>query len=99
MVNQYKVKVEFNKLVKTWDKLNRVGFFLTRSPTRIGKKTIITLIFFSKSNQQKALKILEQNPKRRIKTPYIMTKKEWKKMPKWWQKQYPALEPKGNPCR
>jgi len=59
MVNQYKVKVRFNELVQKWKKFNKIGFFLTRSPLKIGKKTPITLIYFNKKSQQRAKKLIE----------------------------------------
>ena len=59
----YPIKVTFEKLVKKWNKLTKIGFFFTQSPTsRIGKKTIITLIFFNIKHRQRAKKILGKNP-------------------------------------
>ena len=59
----YRVKAKFGKLVKKWNKLTKIGFFYTHSPVaKMSKDTIVTLIFFSQENLNKAKKILGKNP-------------------------------------
>lgn len=58
MPKAYTVKVKFSKLVKKWKKLTKTGFFMTLAPLKIRKDTIITLIFFSKKQLNKAKEIL-----------------------------------------